>query len=434
MEISHEFPRLTRYLRTFTDLEPRNRVDFISRYNGFTGDTEKTLESDWIKLVNVIEANKCLNESVSQKLNFFKEAVKQITGNKGYAFDPQFFMFSLFLYNEQALKKLAVSLKNVFENVTLRKMKELNMMVRDLYCALSPDCQKEVNKLLKESSDINFHNGGKIIYNVDIFWLVNELKTRCSSLFKDTFTMADCVSLIVLKLASIDNSTILQKDLEELLGIKNAALVEMIIQRKHVFLKDDILLGARQYRSQRMVNAHEDKPFSLTDEVEIIRLKSTDKTDQKTLKNDNKEKCQAQSERKEIQKMTKGNKSCLSNIPESISRNITEVGESVIIRNPLFNPCTFHTNFDLNANNGTVEQKEKETEVKNAKTKRKQKKSVKAQEIVSKNTSDGTKVNNTADEFAVFGETLANFLRSQKNKNKVDYIKGKIAELILETF
>ncbi|XP_024080332.1 uncharacterized protein LOC106662917 isoform X3 [Cimex lectularius] len=379
-------------------------------------------------------------------------------------------MFSLFLYNEQALKKLAVSLKNVFENVTLRKMKELNMMVRDLYCALSPDCQKEVNKLLKESSDINFHNGGKIIYNVswvkpdisflenlaqetfidkfsmklpvaetidpkvDIFWLVNELKTRCSSLFKDTFTMADCVSLIVLKLASIDNSTILQKDLEELLGIKNAALVEMIIQRKHVFLKDDILLGARQYRSQRMVNAHEDKPFSLTDEVEIIRLKSTDKTDQKTLKNDNKEKCQAQSERKEIQKMTKGNKSCLSNIPESISRNITEVGESVIIRNPLFNPCTFHTNFDLNANNGTVEQKEKETEVKNAKTKRKQKKSVKAQEIVSKNTSDGTKVNNTADEFAVFGETLANFLRSQKNKNKVDYIKGKIAELILETF
>ncbi|CAH1400990.1 unnamed protein product [Nezara viridula] len=166
-------PRLTRYLRSFTRLEPRK--DLID--NTSVKPLERHNKFSWPDLKKIIEGHSCLSPQVSKDLSHLQELAKTISGGEQKIVDETaVFLFRLFMDKKKALNKHCTLIKQLYGNVTFTTVNQICSVVNQVVDELTDECIDKIKRGFENKSDDERQNekslwGGHIIFNPPTKWI-----------------------------------------------------------------------------------------------------------------------------------------------------------------------------------------------------------------------------------------------------------------------
>lgn len=199
MEV-HQLPRLTRYLRNFTRLEPRKDVIDSNQKNTLKSlPLETHKKFSWSDLKKIIEQNSCMSPELSRKLSQLQDLAKAITGGEQTIIDEtSLFIFRLFMDKKKALNKHCTVIKQLYGNVSFTTVNQICSLVNQIVEELTEDCNAKIKRGFENKNEDENRGekslwGGHIIFNPLTKWIppdtsfLTELNNKKNVI--DTFSM-----------------------------------------------------------------------------------------------------------------------------------------------------------------------------------------------------------------------------------------------------
>ncbi|XP_014260585.1 activating signal cointegrator 1 complex subunit 3 [Cimex lectularius] len=197
-----QLPRLTRYLRSFTNLEPRkhfieNEPVYPINRNSYEDKTPP--QSQWPLLYKTIESYGCNKQSVSDNLVLLRRLTLGICNDLDLVKESSIFIFKLFMVNgNQTLKKQCTTLNQMYGFVDQDQVYKIAKVVNEILAELSDECKMALQKILLNSEEqINgnlmkedFKNWINPWIPPDTTFLTDLNQKPSSNTILDTFSMA----------------------------------------------------------------------------------------------------------------------------------------------------------------------------------------------------------------------------------------------------
>ncbi|XP_073996642.1 activating signal cointegrator 1 complex subunit obelus isoform X2 [Rhodnius prolixus] len=182
MEGDIQLPRLTRYLRAFTGLEPRKQLadNAFPKPHDARGENkplERAQTFVWTDIWKTVEHHSCLTPGVSKNLKYLQNLAKDICRDQFIVDETAIYLFQLFMHKKKALSKHCSILKLMYTNISYSQVEKICSVVNEIVDELSDECIASISeKLIKPkgresmNGNINTTWGDHIRFNFPSSW------------------------------------------------------------------------------------------------------------------------------------------------------------------------------------------------------------------------------------------------------------------------
>ncbi|KAK9503226.1 hypothetical protein O3M35_011843 [Rhynocoris fuscipes] len=342
MEVDVQLPRLTRYLRAFTGLEPRkqqpdNAFSKPQETKSENKPLERTQTFLWSDLWKTIEQYSCMTPAVSKNLKYLQNLAKDICGGQFIVGETAVYLFQLFMHQKKALNKHCSILKLMYTNISYTQVEKICAVVNEIVDDLSEECLQSISEKLKKpkggretimNGSLNSTWGDHIRFNFpmpwnppdtsfledlsqsnstsDNFsmayndavvpekkvenkkimfgksWLIKEVEKCCNN--SNGLTTEDMCNTIINLLTSNRTNDALQNELFDFLGFDNFEFIQSLLEhRKEIYMSNKL-----EQERKNLVSDKKREPFVTTVTVksqeEIYLAKQARKEEKKLTK------------------------------------------------------------------------------------------------------------------------------------------------------
>ncbi|KAF6205050.1 hypothetical protein GE061_019217 [Apolygus lucorum] len=275
MEINAPLPRLSRFLRTTTSLEPRKQLSDNCPPRGshyeINRNSKQSSTTSWDDIYTIIKQCGCFNPDLNMKMTHFKNSVKKICDASYVGDETILSIFTTFLDVRQVQVAHCKKLSQMFgiqNNLSYNLYNLVNEIVQDL----SDDCIMKIQTVEEERKPTE----KKPAYGKS--WLLKELQKSHSS-NKSGISVEEICESIVQLLTSNRSSDDLQNELFEFLGFDFFELIQSLLEHRKDIMMSMKLEADRKFNRNGVLSKKPDIYSSITQ----VTVKSADERLQEKL-------------------------------------------------------------------------------------------------------------------------------------------------------